>query len=634
MRAAIVRTCLLVWACSVVGAACSGTPFCEDSRTCAPSSAGSAGDAGSGDAGTPSGGELNGSSGGGGAPTAGAGPGAAEAGSANDESGAGAGGSGNLDPVGTPCETDDECDDQDSCTGVEACVDGICEAGEAVECPVGMECSAEQNDACVFSSRAPWIVYIGNDEKPGYFEVFAVKSDLLGQMDPIKISPEPEDDWVVVDMGNWSPDGSDAVFRTYQNGTGYIRLYAVHFGDGLPEAAIHLTEGMSVSVEGWVNWSPSGQAGLVIRDDGLHVVDYVPGQPIVETRVSPPGFTELDGSLKNDDELIWVGRSSVSQKSQIARAVRQGQIWVQDPLVTDLSMVWGGPIPGGALAFYMTQEQGKVSLFELETVMGAQPVKIAGPANDIAPAGSHDFTYLMIATSASTAKDSTIFGGGFASASALPILKEHVALFPHDVLQNLDPFAPDVSQAALFQAGSFGRQLVLFDPHGAGKWTPIAVEQTSANDGQVLWSPDSKLLALPTRTSAGSAFKLTLVSALEYGKRDLDTIQPGELPWGLAKFSPEGEFFFYAYGPTGEERRGAYVDLRRGISGATVHEAEGTSFRSWSLPRKGTDALYLQGDGFTALDCFHVSLSGEVASEPVRVNGGQFASACTFQPLP
>lgn len=630
MRAAIVRTCLLVWTCTTVGAACSGTPFCEDSRTCEPSAAGAAGDASSaGVESQPSGGGADGTPAGGASMT---GDGVGAAGAVSEDGNAGAGGTGAIEPVGMPCEADEECDDQDSCTGVEACVDGICQAGEAVECPVGMECSAEQDDACVFSSEAPWIVYRGGIEYGALLDAFAIKADLLGQMEPVKLNPEIEDCEQVFDIGYWSPGGSTAVV-TVDHCDGYLQAYAVHFGDKLPEAAVHLTEGMSVSQSNFVRWSPSGKTLLISRDDGLHAVDYVPGQPVVESRVSEPGFTALDGTFKSDDELVWVGRSTATGKSRISRAVRQGETWVQDPLVSDVLMIWGGPVPGGALAFYVAQEQSQLSLFQLETVSGAQPLKIAGPAYQLAPAGSPDFTYLMVATSASAAKNSTIFAGELASAAALPILKQNVALYPTDILQNINPFAPDASLAALFQAGTFGRQLVLSNPRGgANKWTPIAAEQASASDGAVLWSPDSKLVALPTRTSATSAFKLSLVDASDHQKRDLDTIAEEDLLWSRAQFSPEGEFFFYMYGYS-TWGHGAYVDLRDGLAAATVHDV-GDALTGWSLPSKGTDLVYVQTNVDSKFDCFHLELSGEGVAEPVKVNGDGYAISCSFQPLP
>jgi hypothetical protein len=49
------------------------------------------------------------------------------------------------DPVEMPCRDQHDCDNESLCDGIETCVDGVCVAGEPIECDDGIACTA---DAC------------------------------------------------------------------------------------------------------------------------------------------------------------------------------------------------------------------------------------------------------------------------------------------------------------------------------------------------------------------------------------------------------------------------------------------------------------------------------------------------------
>lgn len=620
MSAWIIRTGLLVWICTGLGLACSGEPFCEDSRTCGGSSTGGAGNAGEASGGQQSAGQ-------------GEGGGLSGSGGAGD-GGAGDGGTAPIDALASACTTDDDCDDLDSCTGIEACVGGVCGAGEAVECPVGMECSAEQDDACVFSSAAPWIVYVADDETSGLAEAFAVKSDLLGQMEPVKISAELDAGWEVDGVGPWSPDGSAVVLGVHSQAEQSYRAYAVRFADKLPEPAILLTDGMAASRSQGVSWSPSGQSLLVTRDGGLYAVRFAPAEAVSHARVTPGGFSAVSGVLRDDQQVVWVGQRDATQKWQIARALDQGQGWVQDVLVTEQPLEGARLVPNTNLAFYVTLEGSDRYLYSLETSTAAKPTQLAGPVASVALAGSPDFSYVMVAVSLDGARDTALYAGPVGSAAPLSLLKDHIPLLPNEVISpNGSSFSSDGSIASLFQAGSKAglRQLVLFDRSSSQPWMALPAPQ-GLNDGGALWSPDSTLVALSTRTYLDSYHKLAIVSLPDQVVHELATITRDELPWDLARFSGDSQLFFYVYGPP-EARRGAYIDLRSGIDAAVVRGDLGAIFQSWSLPAHGTDALFVAGPE-AQRDCFYLDLSAEGAAEPVRVNGAGTTYACGFQQLP
>jgi len=60
-----------------------------------------------------------------------------------------------LNPSGGGCTTDDDCDDNDACNGLETCVDTVCQSGTPVDCDDG--------DACTADSCAPATGACSND---------------------------------------------------------------------------------------------------------------------------------------------------------------------------------------------------------------------------------------------------------------------------------------------------------------------------------------------------------------------------------------------------------------------------------------------------------------------------------------
>ncbi len=595
---------------------------CKESRTCAVGAA--AGAAGQGEDDSMTGGGDNTPAGG-------------NAGAAPVSNGAN-GGEGGEPPslVGTPCTKASECDDGDSCTGVESCVDGLCAAGEAVKCAAGLVCSAAKGNACLFASKAPWIVYTADADKKGVSEVYGVKVDLLGTMAAVKLSPTLAAGWSSYAPRMWSPDGSGTIITTNELATSKFESYLVRFGEGLPDAAIQLTKGMPASKLSNPAWSPSGKSLAILREDALYVVDVAANGTVTQSRVSPEGYDQVTGWIKNDNEVVYVARSATTTKTSAALAVRNGGGWTRHPLVADMGVVGlvAASTDRGTLAYISVDAQNLRTFWTVETTDGSLPTKInAVPAVDVAFYPSPNTTRFVLATTEKVTFKTTVFGGPLASVSAPgPGLKQGLNIFASSALGITveGPWAPDSSRAAVFQDGTFGKQLAIYEPGATEEWHALAETQALQGDLAPLWSPDSKTLALQTRVSASSNVVLKLIASPGYAKRDLDSV-PSAGGYFVGPFSAGGEFFVYskttAAGPATE---GYYVDLRKGAAQAPDPVAIPGIIGGRDFANHGTDFVYIRD----AQNCFYIDFGGQAAQEPVQVNAAGTVTSCSFQKLP
>ena len=592
---------------------------CKASRTCSNGDLGGA--AGQDDA--VNGGEDNTSVGGN------AGVGAVAASGAS-------GGEGGAAPslVGTPCAKDAECDDGDSCTGIESCVDGTCAAGETVKCPAGLVCSAAKNDACVFGTKAPWIVYTADADKKGTFEAYGVKVDLLGTMTPVKLGPTLAAGWSTNGARFWSPDGSATVITTTEASTSNVESYLVRFADGLPDAAIQLTKGMSASKTNGVEWSPSGKSLAISREDGVHVVDVSATGAVAQARVTPDGYDQVVGWIKNDNEVLYVARSVTTTKVSAALAVRNGGAWTRHPLVAEMGTIGllSTSADRGTLAYVTVDAQNLRTFWTVETIDGAQPFKIAGPAADVSLYPSPNGSRFVLATTDKTTFKTTVFGGALSSLSAPPLLKQPLTIGASAALGTTvqGPWAPDSSRAAVFGDSAFGKQLVMYEPGAVEEWHALTQTQALQGDLAPLWSPDSKALALPTRVSATSNLILTIVAAPGYAKRDVDTV-PTAGGYYVGPFSAGGEVFVYAKTSSAAPATDGYwVDLRKGVADAPNPVAIPGAMGSRDFASHGMDFVYVRD----AQNCFYIDFAAKTVAEPVKVNDSGSVTSCSFQKLP
>ena len=87
---------------------------------------------------------------------------------------------------------------------------------------------------------SPWIVYRADDDTPGVSEAYALKRDLVGQMEPIKLNDPLEPGWDAKGGGGWAPDHQLYTFSIRQRSPYRNVIELVYFGDGLPRKAQRL----------------------------------------------------------------------------------------------------------------------------------------------------------------------------------------------------------------------------------------------------------------------------------------------------------------------------------------------------------------------------------------------------------
>jgi Tol biopolymer transport system component len=542
-----------------------------------------------------------------------------------------AGGDGGQPPttVGNACTTDAECDDESSCTGVEKCVDGACAAGEAVQCPAGLVCSDAKDNACVFAKATPWILYRADEKTKGSYEVFGMKPDQIGVMDPVKISPDVSAGTTFNDPTSWSPDGSLLALVSVNAAQTEQQSYLVRFGDRLPETPFHLTKGLAASNTTQTLWSPSGKALALVRADGVHLFDLTDLGNITHARASGDAYTATNAWIKSDNELIFYGKNAVSGKFNFVIATRSGGSWTQQILVADVPKLAGTfASPDRSLLSYVTIDAGNnLTLFVVETAIGSKPTKLAGPAPLIYGGVSPDTSHVLLAI---TTTQTDVRGGTLAEVANLPVVKAKLTLTAQDVMgaQPEGFWAPNSSAAAVFQDGELGRQLVLYQPAGQVPWHPIALTQAT-NDRGPLWSPDSKALSLPTRTSVASALHLTLVSPTDDAIHDVDSVPSGGA-YAMGPYSAAGDFFVYVKTTSAAPAtEGYFVDLRQGVAKASQPVAIPGALGARDFASTGAELVYVRD----AKSCAHIDLAA-AAPEPKQVNKAGTVLGCTFQKLP
>jgi Tol biopolymer transport system component len=594
-----------------------GGTDCASSHTCSGAAAGEGGQ-GQGDE------TSGGSAAKGGASTAGS---ANVGGAGGDNTGAGGEGGDQPTVVGMPCAKDAECDDGDSCTGKETCVDGLCAAGKVVECPAGLACSAAKNDACVFKTNAPWILYIADGNTKGVKDLYGIKSDLLGTMLPVKLTPTLDTGWAADAIGPWSPDGTSVVFTTVDTGAKHHESYLVSFGDGLPPAAVQLTKGTPASAISIAQWSPSNHSVLVTRDDGLYVVDIAANGTVAESKATPDGYALVGGWIKSDNEIAYIAKAVVTNKVSAALADRDGGAWTRQPLVADIGNVVLATATEdrSQLAYVTLDAQSLQTLWSVEAVAGSTPSKLAGPAYQAEGYSSPNSAQYLLATTDKVTQKTTMYGGALATLSAPPIIKQNIALTASQSLGVTaeGPWAPDSSAAALFEEGAYGKRLVIYQPGAATPWQETTETQALQGQFAPLWSPSSKTLVLETQASADADYSLKLLTApTTFKTLDSAPAVSGIYP---GPFSAGGEFLVYS-----TSAGGRYVDLRQGADKAPDPIALPGIMGAREFSTTGLGFVYIRG----AENCFFVDFSGVTPSDPVQVNAAGVVSACGFQKLP
>lgn len=197
------------------------------------------------------------------------------------------------------CTSDGDCTRGTVCDGIESCIDGLCQNGDAPSCDDGTECNPDSSDgACVYAEQSPWILVSFDDRIAG------LPRHLLGTR-PLVTLAESNDNPRSSPFyyATWSPSGADALVVTEEldNGQGVARL---RFGAGLPAPLMPFAN--------VPNWFRLEQLGMTFASDGsrLAINDVLDGSLYLvglEEPVAPTRRFEVDIVAFCADPTTWLG---------------------------------------------------------------------------------------------------------------------------------------------------------------------------------------------------------------------------------------------------------------------------------------------------------------------------------------
>jgi hypothetical protein len=181
------------------------------------------------------------------------------------------------------CRRDGDCANEYACDGVERCVSGRCEEGEALQCDHGTSCVEAARERCVYEVPSPWLLVTGTESLRG------LPVAELGKRELITLAERPREQVLQgFERVFWPADGKVAVVRSFEREFGY-RLELLRFGTGVPGPIVPLPD--------VPNWGDFYEAPRFSRDStralvvdgygGVYLVDLT--QAATPTRlVAPP----------------------------------------------------------------------------------------------------------------------------------------------------------------------------------------------------------------------------------------------------------------------------------------------------------------------------------------------------------
>lgn len=534
------------------------------------------------------------------------------AGAATD---AGEGGA-SQDPIGA-CASDDDCDDGKICNGVESCVDGACEAGPAVECEGGKSCSDTARGACRFTDPSPWIVYQADDEKPGRQELFALKRDLAGTMDPIKISRALKPGSQAY-FGAWTPDPSLYVYTESGSADDATSLAFVYFDErGPQEPTIIAGEDLQ--------WAPSGRYFYVTEAHGVSIYENQGRGKL--TRVAQEldlGASGFRGRWSKNEELFYslVGADGTSSIYVIRR---ENSRWSAAVMIVDgikdLSSFMPSP-DGRTVAYDIDMADGKPSvLYQIESRFGSDrkfPSLRGGPHSLSWSADGSRF--LLIRSQASK----TFAWMGTGDPYYDPY--ERVAGEEQVVDGSFGPDGTHVILAEPLEDGGVDVRVLGDD----GASTVRSLGRIPSAGGGLFWSSNGDTGLLPIVKAPGASVDLSLVSLSGRPSKIVDSIAPGER-FEQYEITPRGEFVAYSKG-SAPNLDGAYVDLRYGGAPKPIRLPGSGSVADVHFDDTGLGLFYRREESTGASGCYYLDLSHQVAAAPVKIGRDGRVAACAPQP--
>lgn len=517
--------------------------------------------------------------------------------------------------VGESCSTSQDCDNGLLCDGEETCVAGACSAGEPLECDTHLTCS-DAEGKCVFTDTSPWVVYQADDDTPGVAEVYAVKRDLVGKMEPVRLNDELTPGWSGAWTGEWAPDHQMYTFSVCQLSPYHCAIELVYFGHGLPGKARRL-EGEALL------WAPSRQAFAINGINGVSIYEYS-GEGDYKQVFSAVGGSVPDCAPKWTirDELVFAGTSPKTKKPGLQRALRDGSVWRATTLIEEVDLQQFEVRPDGTELVYRphTDESSLPPLYVIQMEEGSEPQVLA-------KAGNHSFRwsptgtgFLLLEGDAGATK---AYLGGRAYNAVL------MQLEPTKVVSYGD-FTPN------------DRDILLWEPKGASGFDVkrLGYENevggglvtSAATVGGLIWAADGDL-GVTTSTESNSAEQALTAFSLN-GRRPTETLDsiPSAGSYENVVVSAHSEFVAYKKGVF-PKFDGAYVDLRYDSLGSHAPKrlpGEG-SVDSLGFDSSGTGLYYVLEKASGAHECFYLDLSGQVAKPPVKISRDGRVEYCISQ---
>jgi hypothetical protein len=517
-----------------------------------------------------------------------------------------------------PCSDAADCDDALSCNGAEQCVAGACMPGEPIACGEHRACAEVAGGTCVYEDRSPWIVYRADDETPALIEEYAVKRDLVGVMEPIKISrgvmPPAR-----LNHETWASDEKLLSFLVVQGETARATIQFVYFGDGGPE---HVAEIPGDSV----TWSPSGHAFLIRGAEGWSIYEYA-GEGQLREVFSQPNDVGFFGRWATDNELVFTTMNEATGLRSLQRAYYYDSEWRTAVLLEDLDLLNFELSPIlGELVYNLRQEDGsRGPLYVFQWRIGTPPLAIT-EAEDVM--WSRDGSeYLMTKRGDVDRRGQAFWGTGNVHDRAFVRIAESLDLY-------WAAFTTEGDQVLLWEDIDDGRRDVrLLNPRRSTEYPWDTVTRMGERDSIYTTEFPSDLVITTAREEVGNSATLRahfLTTRREY---DLDTAAADEA-FRYVKISAGGSFVAYQKGKD-PDYQAAYVDLRyRENWGYRPVRIGGTDGRvnTFSFDTAGTGLYYIYERTNGARECYYVNLAHQVPGEPVKVSRQGRVEGCQPQP--
>jgi hypothetical protein len=134
------------------------------------------------------------------------------------------------------CVSDAQCQNDQSCDGVERCVSGRCEIGDALTCEHGTACIEHEVASCVYETPSPWLLTVGTSQVRGL-----PMAELANRELPILAERDVTQVLTGFDAVTFAPNGKVAFVHSLEDQMG-SRMQLLRFGQGPPSPLLEIPD--------------------------------------------------------------------------------------------------------------------------------------------------------------------------------------------------------------------------------------------------------------------------------------------------------------------------------------------------------------------------------------------------------